>query len=82
MTYRAKIQDGQVVFEGGLKPVEGTELRVEIVEQPASTDASPAPDRATVVQRMLVFAGIMDDPGLPEDGSYNHDHYIYGAPKK
>ncbi|MGB7160478.1 MAG: hypothetical protein WBD40_20600 [Tepidisphaeraceae bacterium] len=24
----------------------------------------------------------VDDPSLPRDGSYQHDHYLYGTPKK
>lgn len=26
--------------------------------------------------------GIVDDPDAPIDGSINHDHYIYGVPRK
>jgi len=26
--------------------------------------------------------GIVDDPDAPTDGSINHDHYIYGVPRK
>lgn len=84
MTYRAKMQGGKVVFEGGIKPVDGVELRVDVVEAPAPTlepDHTP-PQPKTLSEFLLSFAGIMDDPTLPEDGSINHDHYIYGAPKR
>jgi len=26
--------------------------------------------------------GLVDDPDAPIDGSLNHDHYLYGGPKK
>lgn len=28
------------------------------------------------------IVGLIDDPDAPTDGSINHDHYIYGTPKK
>jgi hypothetical protein len=28
------------------------------------------------------IVGILDDPDAPTDGSINHDHYLYGAPKR
>ena len=28
------------------------------------------------------IVGLIDDPNAPTDGSINHDHYIYGTPKK
>jgi hypothetical protein len=28
------------------------------------------------------IVGLIDDPDAPTDGSINHDHYIYGAPKR
>ena len=84
MTYRAKMKDGQVVFEGGIKPADGVELRVDVVESPAGKDngaASSASDGATVGQRLMKYAGTMPTDGLPSDGSRNLDHYIYGTPK-
>ncbi|MCY3023827.1 MAG: hypothetical protein NTW87_33025 [Planctomycetota bacterium] len=29
-----------------------------------------------------IEAHAVDDPSLPEDLSVNHDHYLYGTPKK
>jgi hypothetical protein len=26
--------------------------------------------------------GLVDDPSAPRDGSVNHDHYLYGGPRK
>lgn len=28
------------------------------------------------------IVGLIDDPNAPVDGSVNHDHYLYGGPKK
>ena len=81
MTYRAKMENGQVVFQDGIKPAEGVELRVDVV-QTASTAQPPPQTKPTLSETLLSLAGMMDDPTLPEDGSINHDHYIYGTPKR
>lgn len=81
MTYRAKMQDGKVVFEGGIKPLDGVELRVEEV-QAGAKESSAEGRTASMAEVLASFVGSMDDPSLPEDGSLNHDHYIYGAPKR
>jgi hypothetical protein len=87
MTYRAKMIDGEVVFEGGIKPADGIELRVDVVESPGSDKAVAPPNDMepqglTVGQRMLKYAGVIDSDNLPEDGSLNVDHYVYGTPKR
>ena len=81
MTYRAKMKDGQVVFEGGIKPADGVELRVdEVVEKPNEVVAPPAEGKTTLGQRLMKFSVIAK--GLPADASINHDHYLYGTPKR
>jgi len=40
-----------------------------------------APDNNGSLSEMLLsFAGVIE--GLPEDLALNHDHYLYGLPKK
>ena len=80
MTYRAKMKGGKVEFEGGITPADGVELRVEIVET-SKADAAPT-KRPSLSEVLMKFAGCMDDQDLPTDGSINHDHYIYGTPKR
>ncbi|MGQ0575378.1 MAG: ribbon-helix-helix protein, CopG family [Pseudonocardia sp.] len=31
---------------------------------------------------LLELIGMVDDPSLPTDLAVNHDHYLYGAPRK
>ncbi len=31
---------------------------------------------------LLAMAGIADDPDAPADGAAEHDHYLYGWPKR
>jgi hypothetical protein len=70
MTFRGRVTNGVVVLEQGAELPEGTEVRVEPVEQPA---------RQTLYERFKKFAGIAE--GLPEDLAEQHDHYIHESPK-
>jgi hypothetical protein len=78
MTYQGKMQNGVVVFEHTPALPEGTEVRVEAV--PPSATKDPAPRGETVWDRLLKLSGAAK--GLPADASLNHDHYLYGTPKK
>jgi hypothetical protein len=55
---------------------EGTRVRVEPV---SIAVASVAPNES-VLARLGEFVGAVGD--LPEDLAENHDHYLYGAPKR
>jgi len=81
MTYRAKMQNGQVVFEGGIKPADGVDLRVEVEPEAATTPHEPEHPE-TLSELLLSFAGVITDPSLPADSSVNLDHYLYGTPKR
>ncbi|MGA2067377.1 MAG: hypothetical protein ABSG86_20570 [Thermoguttaceae bacterium] len=79
MVYRGKVKNGVVVLEPPSVLPEGAEVRVEIV--PAENEG-PLLDEAgeTLGQKLMQFAG--QAVGLPEDAALNHDHYLYGAPKR
>lgn len=72
MTYRGRVQNGVVVFETPPAPPEGAE--VDVI--PAS-QANSGPTLAEIFKDVIGKA-----EGLPVDSSINHDHYLYGAPKK
>lgn len=72
MTYRGHIKNGQIVLEESPPLPEGAVVTVEVVE---AGDGRP-----TIWQELLDIAGTAH--GLPEDMSKNHDHYLYGTPKK
>jgi len=78
MTYRGKIKNGKVVFDGRVHLPEGTPVSVRPLKtERCRKKQEPIP---TVYDRMEPFIGIADD--LPEDASVNIDHYLYGAPKR
>lgn len=77
MTYRGRVQGGVVILENDAILPEGTEVKVDPVEQPVE---KPAQSETTLGERMMKFAG--KATGLPADASINHDHYLYGTPKR
>lgn len=74
MTYEGTVKNGVVVFETAAPP-DGTHVRVEAVAtQPvqASTES--------IWDKLATLAG--KAPDLPSDAALNHDHYLYGKPKR
>lgn len=69
-TYR----NGVVVPENPTKIREGQRVQI-ILEEDA-----PAESTSTVTQDLLKLAGIIKSGH--HDASRNHDHYLYGAPKR
>jgi hypothetical protein len=68
MMYRGHIKNGVAVLDGDVKLPEGT----AVVIQPAAVQS------AADVLRDVTGKG----KNLPDDGSTQHDHYIYGSPKR
>ncbi len=79
MNYRGHVKDGLVVLDTpGVLP-EGVEVRIEVV---SSEKEGPLLDEKgeTLGEKLMKFAGRA--VGLPEDAAVNHDHYLYGTPKR
>jgi hypothetical protein len=76
MTYRGTVKQGVVVLEGGVTLDEGTTVEVHPLPR-AIEPAAPSP---TIWDKLLKLAGSV--PGLPADAAPNHDHYLYGSPKR
>jgi Arc/MetJ-type ribon-helix-helix transcriptional regulator len=52
---------------------------------PAASQAEPAPARKPIWERILERSAAIPDAEwdkLPVDGAEQHDHYIYGTPKR
>ncbi len=69
MTYRGHIKNGTVVLDEPVELPEGAEVLIQSVV--------PSPPLG-VLMREVAGQG----KGLPDDGSVQHDHYIYGTPKR
>jgi len=72
MTYRGHVEDGRVVLDEPTQLPEGAEVKIEVVQD---GDGKP-----TIWGKLLKLAGTVE--GLPPDMAQEHDHYLYGTPKK
>ena len=72
MTYRGHVRNGQITLNESIRLPEGAEVNIEVVKN--------GEQQPTVWNELLKLAGTVD--GLPPDMAENHDHYLYGTPKK
>ena len=80
MVYYGKVKDGMVLSDKANALPEGAPVAI--------CEKRPSPPKATrgrkteptMYDQLKDFIGIGDD--LPTDFSINHDHYLYGAPKR
>ena len=88
MTYHGRVKNGVIVLDPPASLPEGSEVEV----QPAGAgdeiptlyerlkgvmEKTEPPTWAEVFEKIIGKA-----EGLPADSSINHDHYLYGAPKR
>ena len=78
MTYRGHIKNGIVVLDEWASLPEGS--RVEVVLPKAKSKRKSKKRIPSLYERLKPVIGIAK--GLPPDASINHDHYLYGLPKK
>lgn len=71
-----RVVNGIVILDQPGKLEEGTEVRVRPVQRASKRVGS----EDSLSEMLLSFAGTVE--GLPEDMALNHDHYLYGVPKK
>ncbi len=70
MVYEGIVQNGAVKLPPNVDLPDGTVVRIE-----------PAPERPLMdLARRL--QGVNTDPAWPADGAAEHDHYLYGTPKR
>jgi hypothetical protein len=74
MTFRGSIKNGKIILDGSPALPEGAPVKVEIIPRPKSKRA------LTLGEKLLKIAGTAK--GLPSDLAKNHDHYLYGRPKR
>jgi len=83
MVYRGHVKNGVVVLDEPAALPEGAEVqitlpRTRIMNKPVTQESEgPAP---TLFERLAPVIGAAE--GLPSDLAENHDHYLYGVPKK
>ncbi len=76
VSYEGEVRNGVVVLDEGAALAEGTRVRVE----PVADGTAPAD------KPLLKLAEIIDqfpsDHDWPPDFAAQHDHYLYGTPKR
>jgi hypothetical protein len=71
-----KVVNGVIVLDQPGRLEDGTTVRVRPVEKRSDAEG----DVGSLREMLLSFAGTVE--GLPSDMALNHDHYLYGVPKK
>jgi hypothetical protein len=79
MTYKGMVKNGVVVLEGTRFPPEGSPVSVRVLKA-ARSSARGRRRAPSMYDRYKRFIGKAE--GLPDDFSINHDHYLYGVPKR
>lgn len=77
MVYKGRVVNGAIVLDERVTLPEGTAVRIELVETARSVDDESGP---SFTERYASVIG--KARSLPEDAAENHDHYLYGVPKK
>lgn len=79
MTYKGRIKNGKVVIDDEVSLPEGAEVWVDLREI-MSKNTRGEQAAASLVEKLLKHAGRVQD--LPQDAARNHDHYLYGTPRR
>jgi hypothetical protein len=84
MTVRGKVKKGKVLLDDPRAIPDGTEVEVRPAKKrkpPAkSAKSKPKARPRSLAERLANVLG--KATGLPPDASINHDHYLYGLPKR
>ena len=71
MTLEGHVKNGTIILDPATPLPEGARVRVEVISGPAAP---------TLFDRIGHLAGKAKH--LPPDAAEQHDHYLYGTPKK
>ena len=72
MRLQGIVVNGVILLDGEVQLPDGTRVEVQVQETPTAASA--------LGEMLLRHAGTAE--GLPEDAAAQHDHYLYGTPKR
>lgn len=78
MLYHGHVENGLIRLDGAVPLPEGAEVEVRLL--PGNGREEGPQGVPSVCETLRDFVGKID--GLPPDASINHDHYLYGIPKR
>ncbi len=79
MVYHGHVENGVIVLDGAGRLPEGSKVEVQPIERPAVA-AEDDREIPSLYERLKPLVGCLK--GLPSDLAENHDHYLYGVPKR
>ncbi len=79
MVYRGHVENGVVCLDDAPILPEGAEVEVRLLAEAAPQEMGES-KIPSIYERLKDFVGKAE--GLPPDMSVNHDHYLYGVPKR
>ncbi len=82
ITYRGTIENGRLVLDGGAKLPNGAEVDVQLRRTTKKSKKKASRRAAKSVDPIYRIAELAVDDKGPRDLAHQHDHYIYGTPKK
>jgi hypothetical protein len=82
MTYRGYVKNGSVQLETALDLPDGTVVSVRPVRVKHGRPRRRATGQAVTTWGRILLRYAGRATGLPADLARNHDHYLYGLPKK
>jgi hypothetical protein len=77
MTYHGHIENGAIVLDEPTDLPDGAFVRIDVCAISTQPESEEIP---TLAESLAPFIG--KAVGLPEDAAENHDHYLYGTPKR
>jgi len=84
MVYHGTYRDGKIELDGDAALPEGVRVRVEAEDRPSEDRGTSPPGEGeggeTLLEHLGSWVGAIK--GGPADGAAQHDHYIYGTPKR
>ena len=83
MTVRGKVKNGKVLLDDPRALPDGTEVEVRPAKKPKAIKTRKPKTkipRRSLAERLANVIG--KATGLPPDAAVNHDHYLYGLPKR
>jgi hypothetical protein len=82
VTVRGKVKNGKVHLDDPVALPDGAEVEVRPakIRKPGTGGRATKARRRSLADRLANVKG--KAAGLPPDASVNHDHYLYGLPRK
>ena len=79
MTFTGHVEDGKIVFPLPIPVPDGTRVKVE-AEGTSAVSSSPETAKRTML--LDHYRDVVGTVELPTDAASQHDHYLYGSPKR